>query len=467
MNVLGKIVVPRLLQSITYILSEIEEKAREEFFRMKKIVQLKKKHRMKLKTQVALKSGAKLEPIIEVEPIIEDRSVFKIDCEGCVICEAPKRDVSFIPIAPESIEDPVGKQLSAFKKQVADIIAATQNLEELNLLDETHVFVKEAKELQNQLQERDKNANNLRAKLLKVQKKRESDGVMDCPDFIPAGIEYDNLCPQCQLTYLRQYGTGSQQERKSSAITPPYSPPTSPLKQVEELQGEVLYGAKDDTEGIFETEIEVITKVIRKVHPDGTVTEDKKVIKIRRETKRPLQRSQNPDQMGRKGRLAYRSSNASYGSGLYHDSKHVGYAVPDEITPFRKLYSYSEIISSNSSMCYPVARYCVSIPNIVCSSEFDISKDAVNEFKNLSKKFENILDQYKNSKSGNIRTTIDCNSLLNESDTLLLGLLSEHTNFNFKSTSHFNLYKDIMVIPDLKCNSCTNVSNSGVSSKNE
>lgn len=465
MNVLGKIVVPRLLQSINYILSEIEEKSREEFFRMKKIVQLKKKYRAKLKPQV------KLEPIIESSEI-SVLNTLKNDCKGCVICEAPRRDVSFIPIAPESIEDPVGKKLDAFKKQVADIIAATQNLEELHLLDETQIFVKEAKELQYQLQQRDKNANNLKAKLLKVQKKRESDGFMDCPDFIPAGIEYDHLCPQCQLKYLRQYGTGSQQERKSSAITPPYSPPTSPLKQVEELQSEVLYGAKDDSEGIFETEIEVITKVIRKVHPDGTITEDKKVIKIRRETKKPLQRSQNPDQMGRKGRLAYRSSSASYGSGLYHDSKHVGYVVPDEMTPFRKLYSYSEILSSNSSMCYPVARYCVSIPNIVCNSEFHVNKDAVNEFKNLSEKFENILNQYENSKTDNIKTTVDCNSLLNESDTLesdtlLLALLSEHTNFNFKSISHFNLYKDIMVIPHLKCKSCINVSNSGVSSKNE
>lgn len=434
MNVLAKIVIPRLLQSIAYILSEIEEKAREEFYRMKKIVQVKKKNRITIKT--------------------------KHVCEECILCGAPKRDVSFIPIAPEEIEDPIIEQLSNFKKQIADIIAATTDLEQQNLLDETDSFVNQAKGLEKQLEARNKYAEDLRVKLQKVQRKRESDDVTECPDFVPAGIEYEDLCAKCQLTYIKQFGSpADQQERKSSLISPPCSPPTSPLQQGDEVYDEQV-------EGIFETEIEVITKIVRKIHPDGSITEDKKVIKIRRETKKPLPRSPNPDQIGRKGRLAYRSSNASYGSGMYHDRKDVGYVVPDEMTPFRKLYSYSEVLNCNSSMCYPVARYCVSIPNTICSSDFEINNDVVDEFKSLSAKFENILNKYKKSKSRNIISTTEYNSSLNKSDTKLLALLSEDNNFNFKSTSHFSLYKDILVMPDLKCKSCINVSNSAMSTKN-
>lgn len=476
MNVLAKIVIPRLLLSIAYILSELEEKAREEFFRMKKIVQVKKKKRIKPKT-------AELKHV----------------CEGCILCGAPKKDVSFIPVAipiQEAIEDPIEEdKLANFKKQIADIIEATNELEQRNLLDEADNFVEQAKILQSQLQARKKYAEELRTKLVKFQKKRESEVIIECPDFIPAGIEYNNLCAKCQLTYVNQYGLPTE-ERKSSLISPPYSPPTSPLQQGVKLNDELHDDLHDDDlhdehfhddylhnddlhvdelheeelvdEGIYETEIEVITKIIRKIHPDGSITEDKKVIKIRRETKKPLPKSSpNADQTDRKGRIAYRSSESSYGSGLYHDRKNVGYVVPHEMTPFRKLYSFSEIRISNSSMCCPVARYCVSIPNIIRSSEFDINKDVVHEFKTTSEKFEHILDQYEKSRSGNITTTVEYDSSLSKSDTVLLALLSEDNNFNFKSISHFSLYNDIMVIPDLEYKSCIDVINHSECSKNE
>lgn len=436
MNVLGKIVIPRLLLSISYIISEIEEKAREDFYRMKKIVQLKRKRRAKM--EVAIMETEKKEEKEDLEKEEEDlekekedlekeeekpeeeletevirdadgccyeirRKKYIKDCQECVICGAPRRRAPVIRIAPEPKHD---------------------------------------------IQLRERDDKDLQAKPPKAHFKRDFD------------IECDDLCTKCQLKYLTEPGSPS---RKPSLASPPCSPPTSPLQQGEEEEED------EDSEGIFETEIEIITRVIRKVHPDGSVTEDKKVIKIKRRTKKPLSQYSDTDYRCGRKRCPRRSSTSStsHDSGLYDDSKQIQYVVPDEMTPFRKLYSHSQIPSSNSTTCSPVARYCVSIPNIICSNELDNNKDIADEFKTLSEKFEKVLDQHKSTRSGNIRLSIEHITSLNESDTLLLSFLSEDTHFNFKSTSHYSLYKDVMVIPDLKYKSCTDISNSGVSSKNE
>lgn len=472
MNVLGKIVIPRLLLSIAYIISEIEEKAREEFFRMKKIVQLNRKKRMKL---------------------VEGDKKLVHDCETCVLCAQPRKDVSFTSKAPEvmeKVEEPVVDHLKDFRKQITDIIAATKDLEQNQLIDETDSFVKQAEELQAHLQARKQHAEDLQAKLVNLRTNQDLEDVEECPEFIPAGVEYEDLCAKCQLMYINQYGAPADDQKRRSLISPPCSSyPTSPTlvgeagspsslrkkvskevvkKEVEseyvkEFEQEREYD--DGDEGIFQTEIEVITRVLRNIHPDGTITEDKKVIKIRRETKKPFPKGS--DQAGRKGRLTYQNSDASYGSGPYRDSKRVGYVIPDKMTPFPKLHSYSENLSGSSSMCYPVARYCVSIPIIICSSDFDVGKGVIDEFKTLSEKIEIALGQYKKSRSNNITTIAEYNSSLNKSETMLLSLLSENTNFNLNNTSHLSLYKDVMVMPDLRHSSCVDVSTRETSSEHD
>lgn len=458
MNVLGKIVIPRLLMSIAYILSEIEEKAREEFFRMKKIVQLNRKRRMKL---------------------VEGDQKFTHDCETCVLCSALMKEVSFASETPQVITEQPG-QIDEFKKQISEIISAAKELEQQHLIEEARGFVKQAEELQAQLQVRKKFAEEVKTRKRKI----EFDKDIECPEVIPPDVDYERLCAKCQLAYINQHGTPCLVEMKVSPPSSPakfscistsqekapclpetaqlmYSPAPSEAKEFKEAKIGVKSYVKEyeevteDDEGVFETEIEVITKVVRNIHPDGTITEDKKVIKIRRETKKPMPKSNDR----RKGRLTYQRSDTSYESrGPYGSTKNVGYVVPGGKTPFRDLYSYSETLSGSSSLCYPLARYCVSIPNIICSSDFDVGKGVIEEFKNLSEKFEAALDQFKKPKWNNITTLTEYHSTLSQSDTMLLSLLSEETNFNLNNTSHLSLYKEIMVTPIFKHKSCIDLS---------
>ncbi|GBP15653.1 V-type proton ATPase subunit D [Eumeta japonica] len=55
MNVLSKIVIPKTMNTIKYIILELEERAREDFFRLKKVVDLKRKIRAKKEIELKRK----------------------------------------------------------------------------------------------------------------------------------------------------------------------------------------------------------------------------------------------------------------------------------------------------------------------------------------------------------------------------------------------------------------------------
>ncbi|CAG9136259.1 unnamed protein product [Plutella xylostella] len=70
-NVLGKIVIPRINSTIKYILSELEEKDREEFYRIKKIMKVKEKQIRKKMELAGTLSTPKVEEEEEVKEVEE------------------------------------------------------------------------------------------------------------------------------------------------------------------------------------------------------------------------------------------------------------------------------------------------------------------------------------------------------------------------------------------------------------
>lgn len=107
-NVLGKIVIPRTQATIKYIILELEEMAREELFRIKKIVQAKLKRKEKLKQLKTVKvSGVcsiamkaiedKFPKPKVVEVVSEPQPTKELEPPKVIEPEQPKRTVGIKP----------------------------------------------------------------------------------------------------------------------------------------------------------------------------------------------------------------------------------------------------------------------------------------------------------------------------------------------------------------------------------
>ncbi|XP_030020398.2 uncharacterized protein LOC115440292 isoform X4 [Manduca sexta] len=305
MNVLGKIVIPRTKMSIRYILNELEEIAREEFFRLKKILEVK---RRKIKGDE--------EEIVSCPICLEAKSQDEIAKAKCIVCGALlKPGKAKQPLSDK--DKPEDDKLEEFKAHIKEIIDISKDIEEQGILSESvEEFLKTAETLKEKL---------------------ESKGEIIGP--IPSDIDIKQLCEKCKkrfdeeqaakLEEIKEEEAKEPEENKTESVvclpTPlpeiePIKTPLPPPAELCELHAEPPYEI-DLGLGTFETEIQEITKIVRIKNEDGTITEEKKVVKIKREIKAPVKTTSVPSNPSR---VPYQPSDESSTSNPYPGKKTVG-----------------------------------------------------------------------------------------------------------------------------------------------
>ncbi|CAK1548969.1 unnamed protein product [Leptosia nina] len=314
MNVLGKIVIPKTNVTMAYINNELEELAREEFFRLKKVLDIKRKLKKgkEVKKPVEEKPKKKRKPIIPPPEEIEEGK--------CILCGAIIQEE---PITEEekALQD---EKLERLKAQINEIVNITRGLNEEGILH-TNVndFLKTAEDL------------------------KEKIGTSEYSfDFeqISVDLNIDELCLDCRVKYLEEHKKKEVEEPSTSTTEEPLLPEESKdvpspdlshatgvtikepsketLRSGKTPQPSEVYSQPDIELGTFETEEKEIVKIKRVRNEDGTYSEQKKVIKIKREVKAPV-RGKSTASNANNSRVSEQQSEASRKS-PYSGSRTIG-----------------------------------------------------------------------------------------------------------------------------------------------
>lgn len=292
MNVLGKVVIPRCKASVRYILDSLEELEREEFFRLKKILEVKYRNKNKLERKT--ETDAK-----EIDDTIK-----------CKICGA------IIPPPPPPPKTDEEIRIEVYLEQLEELLVETKKLEEESVVQAGFKeFMITAKDLKFKIDQ--------------------------CKTLIAARNQanlIDGFCDKCR-----------ERNKTSTSRSELHS----------------ILSAESIELGIFETEIEEITQIVRTRKPDGSIKEERREITIKKET-RPLT-SQVKVNKKESGRPGTNSSVNSKGSNIYSNQTTIRIATIDNDTYQPKIPERvikSEIIKSSPAMVVPTTRSCISSSNL-------------------------------------------------------------------------------------------------------
>ncbi|XP_052749512.1 uncharacterized protein LOC116413726 [Galleria mellonella] len=299
-NVLGKVVVPRTKASIIYINDELEEIAREEFFRLKKILEVKRR---------SFKTCGHEEPNItclmcKKKYFMERDKIKEVPIEKCLVCEdllQPEDNLS-VKIEEEKTID--NKLLESFKNHVENIVNMTKDIKDRGIIT-TNIeqFLKTAEELSKSFQ-------------------RKSENVSANIEPIISDIPLNKLCAICLKRFNQEYADKKQLWMSSEETTESKSKPekvqskVSPKSAVsvtpQELVSECLSKTQTDLDlGTFELEIKEIVKTVRVQNEDGSITEEKKVIKFKKEVRAPVKAKKILENQNEGETVMYQSSEVS------------------------------------------------------------------------------------------------------------------------------------------------------------
>lgn len=405
-KVLGKVVVPRTNASMAYIRDELEEMAREEFFRLKKILEIKRKmykYDCRHKEPV---EGCKL-----CEEKFKGKDVEKED--ECIICgttisEYPKIE----PLAEDETGDKgkIGQSmLELFKRNISDIIEITEDMKGRKALTAESVekFLETASQLREKLGSRIKGSKDQLMTVL-AEGGTPEDGLQE--EKLPeAGLSKLGLSktglPEAGLAIIEpvEAGPAGEKGHHHHKHLEPISDDVSIhklcdvcIKRYEEEQaakGAQLARIREEQEqaqkeaarlkiqqsqdtavdlelGVFETEEKKIIKIIRVKKEDGTISEEKRVITSKKETKisgKPRQENQDSSSM-------YQPSGSSSRSTPYpSNSKNIGVVIVEDRSILRRNNAFgrkakSEMALYVSSMICPIVRNCISSASMMSSS---------------------------------------------------------------------------------------------------
>lgn len=422
MNVLGKIVIPRSMMSIQYILETLEEMAREDFYRLKKILKNKRKKIYKSKH--------------------EDEQEEAIN--KCVVCGASidTDDVSEeIAKTDDNIEEKETK-LEELKAQIGELVEMTKEIKDSCLFSESvKDFLKTAEQLKEKLEEKNK------------------------VEPIPSETLSENLCVACKKRFKYEQRAKNLMEEREKSLDKESMELDKSVKQPDDDLCELHAHMETDLElGTFETEIQEIIKVIRVRNEDGSVSEEKKIIKIKREIRapgntQPLTLPAHNQTNERVGKIMYQSSKASNKSNPFTENKTVGitHIMVKDSKVIRAQRVKSEALASSPPMADLAVRSCISSMSFITldssntlsffSSAETMSFDKIRELAASSTKFEEILRLFephtqKSKTTSTENIELRENSDLTESErNLIMRITDDDRKAKLRSKSNNN-YKD-------------------------
>ncbi|CAF4742885.1 unnamed protein product [Pieris macdunnoughi] len=292
MNVLGKIVIPKTNVTMGYINNELEELAREEFFRLKKVLDIKRKLKEAKEDKVEKKT-------VEDKPTKRKPKVTppeEIEEGKCIICGGIIQELT------EEEKEAQAEKLEELKAQIKEIMDMTKGLNQEGILrTNVNEFLRTAEEL----------------------KEKIDDDSLDF-ELISLDLNLEEMCEECRIKYLDQHkkvkimetliedplpeetdvpssdlsqlngitikepSKETVKSTKPPEAETPREPSSRSVKSLPQPETPGYSGVESDMElGTFETEEKEIIKIKRIRNEDGTYSEQKKVIKIKREVKTP------------------------------------------------------------------------------------------------------------------------------------------------------------------------------------
>lgn len=319
MNVLAKMVIPRTIATIKYILTELEERAREDFFRLKKVLKIKEKRK---------KIDHNHEEIIETCPICLKILEEKNKEEKCITCLKTLKPGDKIQ-TKEEIEA-AKEKINELKERLTEIVELTKNIEKNDIITaSTEDFLLGAEDVKTKLEEQIKKEEDkilLSAKLpMEKLCKKCRDKVIE-KELFPEHIPYtEEIKPIIEMEEIEAGDESKWSMKSEKAIEEvPYEHLFDHTQKPDAYQHLYAHPPEPPELGVFETEIKEITKIVRTRNEDGTVTEERKVLRIKKEIRTPKKTDENKN-----GKLMYQASEASTKSTPYLDHKTIGHINVD------------------------------------------------------------------------------------------------------------------------------------------
>lgn len=303
-----------------------------------------------------------IEQVITCPVCLKLRAQKQLLEEECFICGAtlhPKEVLLEKTPEEKALED---AKLEEFKAHMSKIVDFTREIEEQGIISASvENFLKTAEELREKLEKTAEEAEELQP--------------------IPSDVPLEKLCQVCLKRYNEeQAAKGNTRDQISDKKeTKQEIPLTESAKTIKsekypttpsdfcELHSQV----EADLElGTFETEIKEITKIIRVKNEDGTVTEERKTVKIKKEIRAPIKpktglqispgitEAANPNI--EPGRIMYQASDASTKSNPYPTNKTVQRLIMNVPNIVYVRFVKSDLAIRSTAMTEPVIRTCIS-----------------------------------------------------------------------------------------------------------
>ncbi|CAK1593383.1 unnamed protein product [Parnassius mnemosyne] len=255
-NVLGKLVVPKIKVTCAYIINALEELARDEFYRRKIILDVKRRRTKKENTV---------------------KHVPKED-EYCAVCgEVLDKDflneIELIRSSTHHDKIKKNRQLADLKEHISEILGVINSVDKNSFqVPNIKEFLNLAQELQNKLDER------LNSEPVSSQSDRKM--CENCLSKLANEQDKKNIQEEILNSEIIENVHESRSiltlEDSTEKIFKKLEPCCKKRQSIDIMETDLRLGA-------FEIDVKEITKIFRSKNKDGTIREEKRTIKIKKE----------------------------------------------------------------------------------------------------------------------------------------------------------------------------------------
>lgn len=341
----------------------MEEMAREEFFRLKKILEIKRRMYKTTCSHESPVPGCKSCTTKFVEKPEEE----------CPVCGAIVTDYPTFKDEEITLDKKASKtdksMLELFRRNISDIIEITADIKEKGVVAESvDHFLKTASELRDKLGKK----KSIDHEAAAAEPSGPAGEVGKQLEPISSAVSVHKLCDECIRRFEEEQ---AKKGAKLDVIKENQEESTSEAAKLAMKKAQDTY--VDLELGVFETEYKEVTKIIRVKKEDGTISEEKRVIKTKKETKAPVQPPRpNRNNEGQDGASMYQPSAMSSKSNPYGSNSKAVVMVTVKDRPFLKTNkefvrkTKSESLMYVSSMICPIERYCISSASMLSYSDY-------------------------------------------------------------------------------------------------